>query len=333
MRKQLIGILALATMVLATFGTAHPAVTQASSGNANSHALGTDVSGKKVVFIIYSAANVQFFAPVVQGAKDAAKVFGLNLSIEYGDSNNVKQNNLIETAIAQHAAALAVSIPDDNAFTKSICDVAGKGIPVVSFNVDATKGPVLNCRLAFIGQDFVASGALIAQRMINDKLIKAGDHVYCPVEAPQAVYAISRYAGVKQALGKIGATCDLANSTFSLADAQTAETQYLLGHRNTKAIIGLGSVPLTVAPKSVKAAGMNIPIGGFDLTQDIIKAIQTGTIVATVDQQPYAQGYYPVAQLALDLKYGLHPSSMNTGAGLVDKSNVNTVATLAGPIR
>jgi simple sugar transport system substrate-binding protein len=329
MRKKIVGLLTLVIMIVATFGSAHPTASHASTARA----LGTDVTGKKIVFIIYTASNVQFFTPTVQGAKDAAKVFGVNLVIEYGNSNNVTQNNLIESAIAQGAAAMAVSIPDNDAFTKSICDVAKHGIPVMSFNIDATKGPVLACRLAFVGQDFVASGALIAQRMVNDGLIKAGAHVYCPVEAPQAIYAIYRYAGVMQVLKKIGATCDLANSTFSLADAQTAETQYLLGHRNTAAIIGLGSVPLTVAPKAVKSAGMNIPIGGFDLTPDIIKAIEGDTIVATVDQQPYAQGYYPVAQLALELKYGLHPTSMNTGAGLVDKTNVAQVAALAGPIR
>lgn len=295
--------------------------------------LGANIVGKKIVFIIYTAPSVEFFTPVVRGAKDAAHVFGLDLDIEYGNSNNLTQNNLIETAIAQRVAGMAVSIPDNDAFTQTICKAKDHGIPVVAFNVDATKGPVLRCRLAFIGQDFVASGRLIAQRMIDDHQINPGDHVFCPVEAPEAVYAVGRYAGVKEALDKIGATCELVGTGFNLADAETKETQYLLGHRSTKAIIGLGSVPLTVAPKAIKDANMTIPIGGFDLTPDIIKGIQNGTITATVDQQPYAQGFYAVTELALYLKFGLHPSDMNTGAGLVDKSNVQTVAELAGPVR
>jgi len=294
---------------------------------------GKSIAGKSIAFIIYTPASVEFFAPVVRGAQDAARVYGLNLHIEYGDSNNVTQNNLIQTAIAQRVAGVAVSIPDNNAFTTSICAVHAKGIPVVAFNVDATTGPVLGCRLSFVGQDFAASGALIARRMVDDHLIKAGDRVFCPVEAPEAVYALGRYAGVKRVLAAIGATCDFVGIGFDLAAAQTKEIQYLLGHHTTKAIIGLGSVPLTVAPKAVKATGLRIPVGGFDLTPDIIRGIQNGDIVATVDQQPYSQGYYPVTELALYLKFGLHPSSIDTGAGLVDKSNVATVAALAGTIR
>jgi simple sugar transport system substrate-binding protein len=79
---------------------------------------------------------------------------------------------------------------------------------------------------------------------------------------------------------------------------------------------------------------MKLPLGGFDLTPEIIKGIEDGTITATVDQQPYSQGYYSVAQLALFLKYGLYPSDMKTGGlGLVDKTNVDKVKALVGKIR
>jgi simple sugar transport system substrate-binding protein len=284
--------------------------------------------------IIYTGPSVEFFVPVVNGAKDAAKMFGLDLDIQYGDSDPVKQNNLIETAIANKVDALAVSIPDDNAYTETLCKAKEAGIAVVSFNVDGTTGPVLDCRMAFMGQDFVETGYLIAKRMIKDHGIKKGDLVFTPVEAPEAVYATKRYEGVKKALDEIGAKADLVGLGFNLADAQTKEVQYLLGHPETKAIIGLGSVPLTVAPKALEEAKMKIPVGGFDLTQEIIAGIEDGTITATVDQQPYSQGFYSIAQLAEYLKYGLYPSNMNTGGlGLVDKSNVGTVKALVGKIR
>ena len=61
---------------------------------------------------------------------------------------------------------------------------------------------------------------------------------------------------------------------------------------------------------------------------------EEGIITATVDQQPYSQGFYAVTQLVLYLKYGLYPSDMNTGGmGLVDISNVAKVKELVGTIR
>ncbi len=290
--------------------------------------------GKKITFIIYAGPEVEFFVPVVNGAKDAAAQFGVDLSIEYGSSDPIKQNNIIETAIANKVDAIAVSIPDDNAYDEAICKATQAGIGVVSFNVDDSEGAKGNCRMAFMGQDFVQTGYLIAQRLINDNGIAKGDKLFCPVEAPEAVYATKRYEGVKKAMDEIGASCELVGVGFNLADAQTTEVQYLIGHPDTKAIIGLGSVPLTVAPKALSEAKLKVPMGGFDLTPEIIAGIEDGSITATVDQQPYSQGYYAVTQLALYLKYGLYPSDMNTGGlGLVDKTNVSTVKALVGTIR
>ncbi len=294
----------------------------------------TRSAAPKVTFIIYADASVEFFVPVVNGAKDAAKQFDIDLDIQYGDSDPVKQNNLIETAIANKVSGIAVSIPDDKAFDDVICKARKAGIAVVSFNVDDSQGAAGNCRMAFMGQNFVETGYLIGQRMIKDHGLKKGDLVFAPVEAPEAIYAIQRYQGLKKALDEAGIKSELVATKFNLADAQTIEVQYLLGHPETKAIIGLGSVPLTVAPKAIAEAKMKIPLGGFDLTADIIKGIEDGTITATVDQQPYSQGFYAVTQLALYMKYGLYPSDMNTGGlGLVDKSNVATVKALVGKVR
>jgi len=208
------------------------------------------------------------------------------------------------------------------------------GIAVVSLNVDDSEGAAGNCRMAFMGQDFVATGYLIGQRMIADHGIGAGDLVFAPVEAPEAVYAVQRAEVLVKAMEEVGATADVVGVGFNLADAQTTEVQYLLGHPETKAIVALGSVPLTVAPAAVQEAGLSLPIGGFDLTAEIIQGIEDSTITASVDQQPYSQGFYAVTQLALYLKYGLYPSDMDTGGqGLVDASNVETVKALTGTIR
>ncbi len=170
--------------------------------------------------------------------------------------------------------------------------------------------------------------------MIQLGQIKSGDHVFCPVESPNQVYAVERYAGVKQALSAIGATCDELGTGNDYGPAKATMVSYLLGHRNTSAIIGLGHTPLDQAPAAIKQVGVNIPIGGFDITSDILSAIKSGTITATVDQQPFIQGYQSVTELALYLRYGLAPANINTSNGaLIDKNNVSQVVALAGTYR
>lgn len=339
MRTMRFGVAALlAVLTVAACSSSKNGASDATTGNqspgsaAANPGVAGGVQGKKVTFIIYADQSTPFFNPVVKGAQDAAKLYGLNLNVEYSNSDTATQNNQINTAVAGGVDALALSIPSNTAFTKSVCAASQKGIPVVAFNVTATSGPVLNCALSFVGQNFPAAGKLIAQRLLQDAHLSSGAHVFCPVEDPTAVYATGRADGANQALASIGAKCDVVETGFDLAKAQTTETQYLLGHSDTKAIIALGQVPLQVATAAEKSAGISVPIVGFDLSPQISDAIKAGSVLATVEQQPYLQGYYAIIQLALKLQYGLTPSNVDTGNAVIDKTNVDQISSLAGKI-
>jgi simple sugar transport system substrate-binding protein len=100
----------------------------------------------------------------------------------------------------------------------------------------------------------------------------------------------------------------------------------------------------------------------FDFSDDIAKAIKDGTIKFAIDQQPYLQGYIPVAVLAIVHKehttdpakirqileanpkfkarlatYGLEPSygprNIRSGPGFITKENLDKVVKYAGQYR
>ena len=86
--------------------------------------------------------------------------------------------------------------------------------------------------------------------------------------------------------------------------------------------------------RAIKDAGLSIPAGGYDVSPEVIADIKSGALTATVDQQPYSQGFYAVTQMALYLKYGLYPSEMATGGlGLIDKTNTDKAEVWAGKTR
>jgi simple sugar transport system substrate-binding protein len=324
----LVAILAACSAGGAAAGSSNSSTTTSSGGAGLSG--GTNINGKTILLEIKSGASNFFFVPVVNGAKAAAAMSGLKLQIQYGNDDDATMINQMNTAIASNVAGIAVTVPDAG-LNKVVCDARTKSIPVVAFNTNGATGQGAECVQAFVGQDFVQSGYLIAQHMINLGKIKAGDHVFCPVESPDQVYAVQRYAGVKQALDAIGATCEVLGTGNDLAPAQGTMVSYLLGHPHTAAIIALGGTPLSVAPAAIKKANLNIPIGGFDLSQDILSAIKSGVITATVDQQPYIQGFQAVWNLALYLQYGITPSNINTSnRALIDSTNVDKVVPLVG---
>ena len=289
-----------------------------------------------ILFVPWSQSSNPFFEAVIDGAKDAAAQQGVNIDVQFGEEDQKHQLGILETGIANKVSAIAVNIADDNAYIDVLCGAMKAGIPVVTFNIDDSRhgAPGSTCRMAFMGQNFIAAGYVLGKRMIAEHHLKKGDKIFTPVEAPQATYAVERHAGVQKALEEIGATSEILGTGNDHAQALNLMTQYLLGHPDTAAVIGLGQTPTSQAVQSIKDAGLKIPAGGFDVSQEILDYIKSGELTATVDQQPYSQGFYAVTQLALNLKYGLYPSEMDTGGtGLIDKSNYQAAVKWAGPVR
>ena len=193
--------------------------------------------------IIYDTTGNPFFKKVVAGAQETAKTYGIKLDVQYAGGDTEKQKNMIETAITNRVDGLGIIVNLDDAYTSQIKQAMDKGIPVIAFNVDSSKGAAGTERMAFIGQDFVTAGYLITKRLVTTYHIGKGSHVVCPVESPGAVYAQKRYEGVKKALDEVGASSEVLNTgAVSLDDTLTKLTQYLVGHKDTNAVLAMGVV-------------------------------------------------------------------------------------------
>ncbi len=288
----------------------------------------------KIAFLIYDSAGNPFWQPLIKGANEMAKSLGANVDIQFAENDPSKQNDLLETAIANKVDGIVVALNVTDAYTKNVAKARAAGIPVVSFNVDDPKGAEGVQRMAFMGQDFRIAGYLIGKRLVAEGKLKAGNLVVCPVEHPEATYAIQRYEGVKKALDEAGVKSEvLETGVISLEDTLTKLNQYLIGHKKTNGILAMGGMPLTVSAQAASDAGMKIPIAGFDLSKTIVQDIIDGKVIAAVDQQPYYQGAFPIMQLVLYKKYALIPCEINTGGAIVDKSTAAQVLALSGTYR
>jgi simple sugar transport system substrate-binding protein len=284
--------------------------------------------------IIYDTTGNPFWSKVVAGVNEAAKAFNISVDTQYANNDPVQQNNDIETAVASKVTGIGLAINVPDAYTKNIQSAIDAGIPVVAFNVDDPKGAAGNARLSFIGQSFKAAGYAIGKKMIETCKLQKGGHVVCPVEHPEATYAAERYAGVKSALDEAGVTSEILDTgAVGLEDTVNKIDQYLLGRSDTVAVIGLGGLPTEAAPKAIEEAKLKIPTGGFDLSKQILQNILDGKSVATVDQQPFYQGFLCVTELYYLHKYGLIPLDVNTGSALIDKSNAAAALQFADSTR
>ena len=68
--------------------------------------------------------------------------------------------------------------------------------------------------------------------------------------------------------------------------------------------------------------------GGFDTAPGLLTGLETGYMVASIDQQQYLQGYFSVYTLYLMKKYGFAPN-IDTGGYLVTKDNISLIKKLS----
>lgn len=299
--------------------------------------LGSRGENRRVVFVADNPPSDVFWGVIQRGALDAAELFNIELDYQFTDGADIASyNDLIGTALASEPAGMAVVIRDPAALTENICAADEAGVMVVSYNI-TQGGDVGECISGFIGQDFVAAGELVGSKMVELAGIGEGDLVLMPVEQPEASYATERAEGVRTALDAVGAEYEVIQAGAT-GDAEALEnmTQWLIGHPDVAAIIPLGGTPHRNAVQALNDAGLSpadVAIGGFDISEPITDGIASGDILVAVTQEPYIQGFQAVAELALYIDFGIEPFSINTGAGLVDESNVDQVAELAGVTR
>jgi simple sugar transport system substrate-binding protein len=119
-----------------------------------------DWSKINILFIPWSQSSNAFFEAVVNGAKDAAAQQGVNIDVQFGEEDASKQKTIFETGIANKVSGIAINIADDNAYVETACKAMAAGIPIVTFNIDDSRhgAPGSTCRMAFMGQNFVAAG-------------------------------------------------------------------------------------------------------------------------------------------------------------------------------
>ncbi len=109
-------------------------------------------------------------------------------------------------------------------------------------------------------------------------------------------------------------------------------TSYIASNPDVKLIItdhGALTATMGTYMRAANKEPGEIFTAGFDLSSATAKSIQDGWVGVVLDQQPWLQGYLPVLQLCLAVKYGFSGLHIDTGAALIDKNNIDFIAPLA----
>src|SRR5918992_299680 len=278
------------------------------------------------VAVITHGAGDSFWSVAKKGAEDAGKDLGV--TVNYSESNNdpQEQAQLIEAAVTEEVDGIAVSAPDPDAIRDSVKTATDAGIPVVTLNSGAEESQSLGA-VTHVGQTETIAGEGAGARLKEAGATK----IICIIHEQGNVGLNQRCEGAAQGFGG-----DVENlQVAGVSDVSTTLTEIqskLESDDSIDGVLALNPDIAVAARDAVAGAGSEAQVATFDLSGDVIKAIQNDEILFAVDQQQYLQGYLPVVFLTLN-KTNLNTvgggQPVLTGPGYVDKPTAAEIEKLA----
>jgi len=274
--------------------------------------------------ITHGAPGDAFWDRVKSGAERAGDDYGVE--VEYSsDADPAKQSQLIDGAVADKVDGIVVSMANPDGLEDSIKSAVAAGVPVVTINSGIDDWQDFGA-ITHIGQS-----EEIAGRAAGEKLKEAGlSNVLCVIQEAGNVGLEQRCAAAASSFG--GTMTNLQVDGTDDNAVQSTITSKLQADESIDGVLTLGGQYAIDAVSAVDQAGSSAKVATFDLSEDVIKDIEEGTIEFAIDQQPYVQGYLGITTLYLKSINGNDVGGgqpINSGPAFVTKDNAAAVEDFA----
>jgi len=294
--------------------------------------------GVHIVFFPGGPQGGVFAVNVYNGAKQAEADLGVKVDYEWSNWDPQTMIQQFQEAVAMKPDGICImGHPGDASFDALIDQAEAKGIIVTTQNTTLDKAEEKYAAKGFgyVGAENYTAGHALGAEAVKRFNLKKGDRAMVWGLLSQPARG-ERTKGVIDALKEAGCVVDYNEIDAATNKDPAAGTPtfagYVSSHPDVKLVVtdhgGLTATAQTYLQAAGKKAG-DINIAGFDLSPATISAIKGGWTGLVIDQQEWLQGYLPILQVCLAKVYGFSGLHINTGAGFVDKSNVDFVAPLA----
>ncbi len=278
---------------------------------------GTPASGGSgaTIGLAVSTLNNPFFVELQQGAQEMADQLGAKLTVVDAQNDATNQVNQVQTLVTQGVKAIILNPVDSKQSAPAARAAEMANIPLISVD-RSVEGKVA----AEVASNNVQGGSLAA--------IELGRATSGEVGHLKGIQGASasrdRGQGFLQGLnsGNIKVAAE-AVADFDRAKGLNETTNLLQGHPEIKGIFAENDEMALGAIKALGArAGKDVVVVGFDGTPDGLKAIQDGTLTATIAQQPKLLGSKAVEQAVKASKGEAVQQVVDVEVKVITKQNV-----------
>jgi len=277
---------------------------------------GGEADGKLKVGVILKTLSSEYWSYVAAGVKAAEKDLGVEVALQGPASETAydEQNSMIETMLADNSIKALVISPLQPDSVVSMLGETDK--PILFVDTDAPYDK----KVSYIG-----TGNETAAKSGGEYAAKAAG------EGAEAVWiggvkgnttSDDREAGFTAGLESGGVKVTVQQYAEGLGDkAASVMENVLTSSPNVSVVVANNDDMAAGAARSVKAAGKDMIIVGFDGIKAGVQNVIDGTVTATVAQDPFGMGYKAVEAAVKTAKGESVEDFIDTGSTVITKDN------------
>ena len=262
-----------------------------------------------------STLSNPFFVSLEEGVNTLATENGTQVISVDAQDDSAKQSNDVDDLIQQGVDVLLINPVDSAAITPAVEAANSAGIPVIMVDRATDSGEFVT----LVASDNVAGGEMAAQYIVDQVGENASTLQLEGV--PGASATNERGEGFTNVAETSLNVLDSQTANFDRAKGLTVMENMLQGNSDVKAVFAQNDEMALGAIEAIKGAGLSnqITVVSFDGTEGGIKAVEDGSLAATIAQQPDEMG-----RLALQAAYDFYagqeiPEKIDSPLELVTK--------------
>ena len=287
-----------------------------------------DKSSKLKIAVIPKGTTHEFWKSVHAGAVKASRELDVEIVWKgpMKEDDLKQQIDLVQGFTAQRVSGIVVAPLNDKALVSSVKSATGAKVPVVIFD-SALQG---DHHASFVATDNLKAGELAGERMA--KLLDGKGKVVVLRYQEGSASTKKREEGFLAAIKKVDGIEIVSDNQHGGATSSTAlavaESVLLANKAPEGGVTGVfcpnesTTFGMLLALRKLRLAG-KVKFIGFDATDKLVAALETGELDGLVLQDPFMMGYLGVKTMVQHLRGEKVDKVIDTGSRIVDKGNMN----------
>ncbi|MGH3456374.1 MAG: sugar ABC transporter substrate-binding protein [Nocardioidaceae bacterium] len=309
------GALAATTLVLAACS---------GTGQDDEGAESAEQADLTVAVVAHGAPDDAFWTVVQNGAERAGEDLGV--AIDYNTSDDVAtQAGYVDSAVADEVDGIVVSLANPDGMRESVQAAVDAGIPVITINSGLDVYQEFGA-ITHVGQSETLAGQTAGEQFSELGATK----ILCVLHEAANIGLQERCQGASEGFdGEVEPLQVDGTQRSAVAESVGAA---LAADESVDGVLALNADVALGAVQAVEDSGREVQVGTFDLSSDLLAAVEDGSVEFAIDQQPYIQGYLGVQFIYLYTINGNEVGGgqpVNSGPAVITQENAAEVAEFA----